>query len=628
MKNRFIITLSVLAGAFTLLSLNLVATNSNDSINVSAETEVYTKSGTFGGIEWEYNFKNFTFTISPYSGGSLAKGWMENATSYESTPWGNAGVPEDEIKKIIVNDGVYKIGDYAFEDCGKVSDIWLPDSLTTIGHYGFDSIGEDNEFETIIHGSNVFSVIGTKAFVDSKITGPIIMGEGWERLNANAFTNSHITSIYIAKPNSATFVWEDNAFEDAKYLLDVTICDDLSYVAGGTFNGCTNLKSIEFPNAMNTVYKNAFKNCNAIENVYCRGSFGNIYIYSGNDFLSNRYNYNLREGWVANYIDGIGKTYECKSGTYKSLVPGSVLNGNWWFVRSNLEINHTLEVTEWTTIVLLDNCKLTVRGSIHVQSGKNLYIASESLGTNMGSLDVNSSPTYSNAAIGGAVNEKGASIFICGGNIKAKSGLYGSGIGSGEFGDTNVTIYNGSIDSFAGNAASGIGSGASAKATVTIYGGNVKGECDNYGSGIGSGNGGDATVKIYGGNIEANGGGSAAGIGSGTSGDATVTIYGGSIKANGGSDSAGIGSGSNAKATVNIHGGNIEASRGNEFANNIGAGRNGSAVVNDYRKVPGEGTFMSNGSLTILLGVLLGVFFVTSIVLTYLYLKKRNQDRK
>ncbi|MBR4641682.1 MAG: leucine-rich repeat domain-containing protein [Selenomonadaceae bacterium] len=45
----------------------------------------------------------------------------------------------DSIKKIIIHDGITKIGTTAFSDCKSLKSIKLPDSLTAIDEYAFCS---------------------------------------------------------------------------------------------------------------------------------------------------------------------------------------------------------------------------------------------------------------------------------------------------------------------------------------------------------------------------------------------------------------------------------------------------------------------------------------------------------
>lgn len=52
-----------------------------------------------------------------------------------------------------------------------------------------------------------------------------------------------------------------------KYLVGITLPDDLTYIGGNTFNGCTNLKEISIPPLVTDIGRKAFYNCNSLKNV-------------------------------------------------------------------------------------------------------------------------------------------------------------------------------------------------------------------------------------------------------------------------------------------------------------------------------------------------------------------------
>ena len=43
-----------------------------------------------------------------------------------------------DIKEVVIPSGVTSIGDYAFSECIRLTDITIPDSITCIGHGAFD----------------------------------------------------------------------------------------------------------------------------------------------------------------------------------------------------------------------------------------------------------------------------------------------------------------------------------------------------------------------------------------------------------------------------------------------------------------------------------------------------------
>lgn len=86
-----------------------------------------TYSGSCGeNLTWVLDTSTATIEIS-------GTGKMQNF-SYDSSPW-NYYIKD--IKKVVVNDGVESIGDYAFYGCEYLTSVVLPEGLISIGGSAF-----------------------------------------------------------------------------------------------------------------------------------------------------------------------------------------------------------------------------------------------------------------------------------------------------------------------------------------------------------------------------------------------------------------------------------------------------------------------------------------------------------
>ena len=89
-------------------------------LSANAET-----SGTCGpDLTWHLT-DNGVLTIS-------GKGKMYDYSSLNGAPW-----HDYDIKRIIIGDGITRIGGYAFFNCSALTSVTIPNSVTTIGEYAF-----------------------------------------------------------------------------------------------------------------------------------------------------------------------------------------------------------------------------------------------------------------------------------------------------------------------------------------------------------------------------------------------------------------------------------------------------------------------------------------------------------
>ena len=291
----------------------------------------------------------------------------------------------------------------------------------------------------------------------------------------------------------------------------------------------------------------------------------------------------------------------------------------YYVVRANVS-NSTLNVLGKNVhLILGDNSKLSLSGGILIYNTNalkpNLYIHSQSYGSDMGGLHITSGNKEEAAGIGSDSDDEKETIFftrtagdleIHGGDLYVQGGSKGAGIGGGYKQHAgNITIYGGNIKAIGGNeeklvGGPGIGGHNGGCGHLTIYDGNIYAKCYGKSSGIGAGymvkNDLTATgypmerseasqycpndltdavsiIDIFGGQVEAHGGIYGAGIGGGDQSNGVIlTIYDGDVKAYGGNDAAGIGGGSNGEGGLTlIYGGTVYA-KGDGNGAGIGSG--------------------------------------------------------
>ena len=153
-----------------------------------------------------WNEDNLTWTLA-------VDGTMTISGTGAMKDYGIDGSPaaqkKDSVKKVVIEDGVTSIGDYAFFDCNSLTDITIPSSITSIGICSF-------------------------------------------------YNCSNLASIAI--PSSVTSIG-DYAFYKCNSLTDITIPDSITSIGNYAFCNCTGLTSIKIPKIVTNIGEFAFSGC-------------------------------------------------------------------------------------------------------------------------------------------------------------------------------------------------------------------------------------------------------------------------------------------------------------------------------------------------------------------------------
>lgn len=176
-----------------------------------------------------------------------ARGWGDNRSSVPTT-----------LQSVTV-DGGKAISDYAFCNCNSLTDVTLPDSVTSIGR---DAFYDCSGLVNIILPNGV-TVVGMRAFdntawYDCQTDGIVYVGKvaykykGAISDNCSVILNAGIVSV------------SDCAFQNCTGLTDITIPSSVTYIGNGAFAGCTGLTSITIPNSVIYIGDSAFAGCTGL----------------------------------------------------------------------------------------------------------------------------------------------------------------------------------------------------------------------------------------------------------------------------------------------------------------------------------------------------------------------------
>ena len=300
---------------------NRVVSNVRDSIpdrmNVHFKDNIYDSGSCGENVTWTLTADG-TLTIS-------GTGAMTDYTYDSRSPWYSCRA---YIKRVVIQQGVRAIGDYAFYYCENLTSVTIPDSVTSIGDYAFaycvsltsatipegvTSIGGDaflgctgltsvaipssvtsTGFETFSGCTRLTSItipegvtsIGNYAFKGCSGLTSVTIPDSVTSIGGSAFSGcSGLTSVTI--PSSVTSIgW--SAFENCTALTFMTIPESVTYISGEVFSNCIRLAKVTIPKSVTSIGKNAFYYCESIADVYYDGTeedWAKISISEGNEDL-------------------------------------------------------------------------------------------------------------------------------------------------------------------------------------------------------------------------------------------------------------------------------------------------------------------------------------------------------
>ncbi len=213
-------------------------------------------SGTCGDkLTWTLS-DDGTLTIS-------GTGAMTDYTAENKAPWIKSYY-DHSVKKLVIEEGVTSLGNYAFYRCNSLGEITFAKSLTSIGErtFGYSTC----LYELVVPDS--ITSIGAYAFEYSAL-GEITLPNSITVINDGTFSNcGSLKSITV--PGSVTSIGK-NAFTDCGLLEEVTIPNSVNVINESAFSGCSGLSSITLPNSVTQIDDLAFESCMQLKTVVAPG---------------------------------------------------------------------------------------------------------------------------------------------------------------------------------------------------------------------------------------------------------------------------------------------------------------------------------------------------------------------
>ncbi len=253
-------------------------------------------------------------------------GAMEDYNADNYAPWKGS-----KVKKVIIEDGVTNIGDWAFANCPNLSSVTIPDSVTSIGNFAFSNC---SGLTSVKIPSSVTN-IGTGIFSScSKLTNIKVDNDNPAYCSyfGDLYNKDRTTLLQYAPgyPNSS-FVVPDSvnciynyAFHGCTILTSVIIPDSVTTIGYDAFSGCNKLTSVSIPESVTYIGVRAFENCPDLTSVVIPKSVTSI----GTKAFG-YYNDNVIDGFtITGYKGSTAENYANSNGiTFIKNINGLIASG-------------------------------------------------------------------------------------------------------------------------------------------------------------------------------------------------------------------------------------------------------------------------------------------------------------
>ena len=194
------------------------------------------------------------------------------------------------VTELIIPDGVTSIGDYAFEGCTSLTSIMIPDSVTSIGDYAFEGC---TSLTSIVIPDSVTS-IGYVAFIGCTGLTSITVDEdntSYQSIDGNLYSKDGRTLIqYAIGKKNTSFTIPDRvksigewAFRDCTGLTSIVIPDSVTSIGLYAFYSCTGLTSIVIPDSVTRINSWTFSHCTGLTSIVIPDSVTSIGWYAFGD---------------------------------------------------------------------------------------------------------------------------------------------------------------------------------------------------------------------------------------------------------------------------------------------------------------------------------------------------------
>ena len=238
-----------------------------------------TQAVSIGGINYSLSSSTWTASVAMYNNVSgavvIPDSVVYGGNTYTVISIGNRAFDIcGGLTSVTIPNSVTSIGSYAFRGCSGLTSVTIGNSVASIGNHAFDNC---SGLTSVTIGNSVTS-IGDYAFYYCSGLTSVTIGNSVTSIGSHAFRGcSGLTSVTI--PNSVTNIgW--GAFDGCSGLTSITIPDSVASIGGSAFSGCSGLTSVTIPNSVTSIGLYAFWGCSGLTSVTIGNSVTSIGSYA------------------------------------------------------------------------------------------------------------------------------------------------------------------------------------------------------------------------------------------------------------------------------------------------------------------------------------------------------------
>ncbi len=237
-------------------------------------------------VKWEYNDKTLTIR---------GNGDMYNFDIIDNRPpwWYHSYITQNDVEKLIIEDGVTSIGDTAFLGFTSLTDLDIANSIKTIGSLSFGNCHSLPKF----HIPDSLEILSPQAFTICLALKEFTVGKNPNYSVEDGVLFSKDKTVLVAYPagkQDSSYTIPDGVKEIAPYafyadrysiwegglpilyingaLCELFLPDSLTKIGDYAFFGCTQLKTINIPKSVTYIGEDVFYQCGCLENILYEGS--------------------------------------------------------------------------------------------------------------------------------------------------------------------------------------------------------------------------------------------------------------------------------------------------------------------------------------------------------------------